>query len=236
MPKKGLAGVGKKFYNEKMSKATAKVAHTKESSGSDKESDITSTGPEEAIEINKPELVDEPAVDAKTDRKPPMTMHEFGIHSEKLARPKDEGRGFKKQLSLGQFITSMMLIMVVGLGFIGGMYYLVNQDYLFKGPKYQNPVTTEPVSLYLDVGQPETDSLSTSSTTIVSGKTIPSATVAIISQSQNVILSANEVGEFSKILPLDKGLNVIQVSAFDERGNSKNEILKIYYTDETIDQ
>lgn len=173
---------------------------------------------------------EDPAANEVVREKQSMTMDEF--ESEKIKKPKSERKGLMTELSFGHFVSSMVLILVSGLIFLGGVYYLINKDSLFKGPKYLGPVTMAPISLYLEVSSPETDLFVSSSTVVVSGKTIPEATVAIVSQSNDLIFSANEVGEFSKVFSLEKGLNKIMISSYDNKGNLKSENVDVYYGEE----
>lgn len=189
--------------------------------------------------MGKPPVDIEKRTESKLDlehiQKESLKMEEFHFESEQLPRP-ESAKGIKKVLTSGQFLSSMMTVLAVGLAFLGVLYYLVNQDYLFRGPKYQDPVTTAPISLYLELTSPDDDSYSTSNTIVVSGKTIPEATVAMISQSDNEVLSANEIGEFSKVFPLDKGLNLITVTSYDNKGNAKSVTIHVYYSSEEIEK
>lgn len=188
-----------------------------------------------ADEVSNPPKKDSQEITAD---KPSKTLHmdEFSFEGEKITKPTEQVKGFGKVLSGSQFVISMVLVLVTGLIFLGGIYYFVNQDFLFKGPKYKDPVTTAPISLYLEVGAPETDSLSQANTVIVSGKTIPDAVVAIISPSENIIFSANGLGEFSKIFPLTAGLNPISIYVYDNKGNSKTENISVYYTSDPVEK
>lgn len=178
-------------------------------------------------------IVDEPK---KTENSNSLKMSDFRFENEKIKKPKSSGTGLRKELSGGQFLGSLIGLLIIGLIFFGGLYYMVNKDYLFKGPKYHDPVTTPPISLYLEVGAPENGVVVLSNTVVVSGKTIPDAVVAILSPGHNEILSANVLGEFSKVFPLDAGLNPIQITVFDNKGNSKSEIVEVYYSNEPIEK
>lgn len=202
-----------------MSDKSAKILDQNNESFPDIESD------EAKIPEVKPEI-----------EKQSLKMNEFKFAGEKIRKPESEKRGVHRELEFGQFVGWMMAILILGLIFLGGLYFFVNADTLLNGAKYQNPVTTEPISLYLEVGTPENDTLSSASTIVVSGKTIPDGVVAIVGPSHDEIFSANALGEFSKVFGLDKGQNPIMISAFDNKGNSKTEMVNVYFTTDEVDK
>lgn len=123
----------------------------------------------------------------------------------------------------------------MGLSFIFGLYYYLN---------IQNPPTTfstklgeltkAPKSLRLDLDQPDDDLLSLDESIIVSGKTSPNAEVLISSNFDDFVIKSNSDGNFSTILHLDEGVNLITLAVFDQNGDSRTKARTVYYSKEKI--
>lgn len=133
-----------------------------------------------------------------------------------------------KILSKKTFIISHIIILLSALFFFGGLYYILYQDKFQSLPINYNPVTREPVSLFLDIANPEDEILVYDSNLIVSGKTGPNFSVIISGINTDSGLQSGKDGEFSKVLSLDPGANIILVTAFDPEGNSKSIARSVY--------
>jgi hypothetical protein len=137
-------------------------------------------------------------------------------------------------LSTKTFIISHTIIFLSGLIFFGGLYYILYQE-KFQPPQADyNPVTKEPVSLFLEVTAPEDEGLVYEDNIIISGKTGPDATVIISGQETDAGLQASKQGEFNKVFQLSPGPNIVEITAFDSEGNSKTVTRSIYYSKEKI--
>lgn len=140
-----------------------------------------------------------------------------------------------KKLSHKSFIISQVLILTLGLTFLGGLYYILNvQSPQPKNAFLAGPVTTAPKSLRLDLDQPDQDSLSYSSSIVVSGKTGPGSTVLISTETQDLVIKVNSDGSFSTVLNLDEGVNNITTVVFDATGESRSAERSVYYSKEKI--
>jgi len=140
-----------------------------------------------------------------------------------------------KKLSAGQFILSHFLILIVGLIFLSGLYYILNIQYQKSSNPFLNgPVTTTPKTLRLDLDHPDDDSLTYSSSIIVSGKTAPLKDVLIFTDSQNLVITSKKDGSFSTILDLDEGVNRIVAAVFDATGDTRSVERSVYYSREKI--
>lgn len=140
-----------------------------------------------------------------------------------------------KKLSTKQFVVSHILILVAGLSFIFGLYYILNLQYPQNlKPFEKGPVTSAPKTLRLEVEQPDHDVLSLESSVIVSGKTAPLTEVLIFSDSQNLVLKSDSKGSFSTVFNLDEGINHIRVEVFDATGDKKSDERIVYYSKEKI--
>jgi len=139
-----------------------------------------------------------------------------------------------RHLSTKVFVISNLLILIIGLIFIYGLYYFVNLDTLKNASNEYNPVTQEPISFNLTVSTPEDNTLSFDKNIVVSGKTSPDTTVII---SVNDSISGFGTGikeDFSKIINLTAGKNIINITAFDPQGNTKTEIRSVFYSEEKL--
>lgn len=166
----------------------------------------------------------------KEESKPEEKRLVLSQEKEKLPNSNSQ----KHSLSFSQFLLSQILILILGLAFLGGLYYILNPDSFKKIDKYGGPVTTAPISLYLEVNNPEDDSLVFDQSIIVSGKTTANATVVLSSSDFDLAMEANSFGEFSKVFPLSIGVNSIQITVFDSAGNSKSTVRNVYYSEEKI--
>lgn len=140
-----------------------------------------------------------------------------------------------KKLSTEHFILSHILILVAGLIFLGGLYYVLNiQDQKPKGLFVNGPVTTLPKSLRLDLDQPDQDSLSYSPSIIVSGKTGPGNEILISTDTSDLVIESKPDGSFSTVLGLGEGVNNITATVFDSTGDSRSAQRSVYYSKEKL--
>lgn len=141
----------------------------------------------------------------------------------------------KKKLSSKQFFVSQFLILIFGLIFLGGLYYILNIQYQ-KGdnPFLNGPVTTIPKTLKLTLDNPPDESLSFQSQVVVSGQTSPQKEVLIFTNTQDMVVLSKKDGSFSTNLNLDEGVNRLVVAVFDNNGEPKSEERTIYYSKEKL--
>lgn len=141
-----------------------------------------------------------------------------------------------KELSTPTFIITQILILIVSLAFFGGLYYLLNIQY--QKPKSQllqgGPVTTKPLSLALEVDQPEDNSLVFQSSIVISGTTSANSTVLISNDMQDVVVTPKFNGSYSTVINLKEGVNQISVYAFDKTGDQRSKSLTVFYSKEKI--
>lgn len=134
-----------------------------------------------------------------------------------------------KVLSTQTFILSHLTLLILALAFFGGLYYILYPEKFSKAIEQYNPVTKEPVSLFLEITSPEDDILVNDGNLIVSGKTGPEATIIISNNQNDTGLEASKDGQFSKVFPLTPGANILQITAFDSEGNSRSVTKSVYY-------
>lgn len=140
-----------------------------------------------------------------------------------------------KKLSAKQFILSQVLILVIGLIFSAGLYYILNIQYQKPQNLFLNgPVTTPPKTLRLDLDQPADDLLTFQSSIIVSGQTAPGVNVLISTDTDDLVIKSKTDGSFSTVLNLDEGVNRIMAVVFDPIGDSRSSERTVYYSKEKI--
>lgn len=140
-----------------------------------------------------------------------------------------------KKLSTQQFILSHLFILIIGLTFLFGLYYILNIQYRKLDNPFQNgPITTLPKTLRLDLDYPDDMSLSFQSSTLVSGQTSPQSEILIFTDSQDIVINSKKDGSFSTLINLDEGENKITAVVFDPTGDFRKAERTVYYSKEKI--
>lgn len=137
-------------------------------------------------------------------------------------------------LSTKTFIVSHTIILLAALLFFAALYYILYQD-KFQPTLYNyNPVTREPVSLFLEIANPEDEILVHEESLLISGKTGPEFAVIISGNNSDSGLVSGKDGQFSKIFNLTPGTNILEITSFDPEGNYKSVTRSIYYSEEKL--
>lgn len=140
-----------------------------------------------------------------------------------------------KKISQKSFFLSHILILMIGLIFLFGLYYILNIQYKSSSDPFSNgPVTSKPKSFTLNLDQPADESLVFTSTILVSGKGGPNMEVLISTDSQDLVIEAKADGTFSQTLNLDEGVNNLKVVAFDSTGDTREADRLVYYSKEKL--
>lgn len=128
------------------------------------------------------------------------------------------------------------IAIVLGLSLIVGVWFYlqkepnVNNSYLGNN----NPVTSEPVSLTLDLGSPDDNQLVFNNDLLIQGTTLPHAIVIVSTNKNDIVVESGDNGDFSADLKLLPGVNQFSVTAFDDSGNTKIEKRTVYYSTEKL--
>ncbi len=93
-----------------------------------------------------------------------------------------------------------------------------------------SPTPMPASNLSLSISSPDDESLNTTGSITLAGKTSPQASVAIVSDLEEQIVTTDSAGNFTVTLNLEGGYNTITVSAFDAAGNSATQTLYVTYT------
>lgn len=144
------------------------------------------------------------------------------------------------ELGVGKNLSTKIFVLVMGILLVGGLfattafYFVVNPPMDKTSAELSgSPVTSEPVSLILNLSSPDDNLMVSSPDLLVSGKTSPGATVLLSANNSDQILDTNK-GDFSATVKLTTGVNEFQIAAFDDLGNSKEEQRTVYYSKEKL--
>lgn len=140
-----------------------------------------------------------------------------------------------EKLTTKQFVLSQLVILVLGLVFLGGLYYILNIQYSLPKDRFlAGPVTTAPRTLRVDLDEPDDNALVFTSRINVSGTTSPNLDVLVTTGSADVVVSSDAKGKFSTSTTLDEGPSKIRVVVFDATGESRTAERNVYYSREKI--
>lgn len=87
----------------------------------------------------------------------------------------------------------------------------------------------EETALFLEVTQPQDDTQVSTSSILVTGKTIPNAVVSVSVDDKLEMANVDQNGDFSVTVDLEEGPNFIEVIASDQQGNEKSMSIAIIY-------
>ncbi len=97
------------------------------------------------------------------------------------------------------------------------------------------PTTSDTsTAISLSLTTPADESLVNSNKVTVSGKTLAGATIVIIDEDNQQIITADDQGNFSKEVNLIAGYNEIRITAYDKNGNKAEQSVVVTYTSAKI--
>lgn len=92
------------------------------------------------------------------------------------------------------------------------------------------PAGSASTGMTLSLSSPEDETLSNNNKVTVSGKTSAGAVVALIFETGEKIIQADNTGSFSTEIALEGGYNFISVTAYDAAGNTASDNVVVTYT------
>ncbi|MBI2022569.1 hypothetical protein HYS97_01830 [Candidatus Daviesbacteria bacterium] len=158
---------------------------------------------------------------------------------EKTPIPKENTSSFiEKEISTQTFIISHTMLFIISLVFLGGLYFILNQDFRDSVIKNYQPVTRRPTSINLSLKNPEDEILTHDKNLVITGSTIPMAALIIsnLSDDKNFGFEADKNGDFTQIIELSPLLNELSVTAFDNDGSSKTETRTVFFSEEELEE
>lgn len=116
----------------------------------------------------------------------------------------------------------------------GLMLLVILATLLVAGCQEATPVPPSPPppepppsqGFFLEVAEPQDETVVNTSPILVSGSTSPEAEVSV----NGTLIDVNEQGDFAAMVELEEGPNVIEVIATDYEGNEESCILAVIYT------
>ncbi len=139
----------------------------------------------------------------------------------------------KQERVILSFIMVLIGLLVAGVAF-----------YLYQGTKtipasniktvtVATPSPTpEASSIYLSLDNPADESVTQNKTVTISGKTTPNATIVVLTDSAQEVVTPTAEGSFTTTLTLSDGENLIRVIAFASDGESASAQRMVTYSTE----
>lgn len=130
------------------------------------------------------------------------------------------------------FIIFMIVILSLGIGFSIALHFFVKIPVI--PAIYQGPVTTKPISLFLNLSSPDNNKLVFEESLLVQGQTIPHALVLLSLENEDKIIDVDNMGNFSITIKLSSDVNQFTAAVFDNLGNSKKEERIVYFSKDKL--
>jgi len=131
------------------------------------------------------------------------------------------------------FKPLIMLAVLIILAVSGGAVYYITSAKSPKSGKMTDIVgtpTLTPVPIFLTLNSPIDGDSALNGEILVSGKTLPGATIAIYTANDEVLVDVNEEGAFEETIILEPGASTLTVTAFDTNGEEKSVSVDINQT------
>nr|MBI5455882.1 hypothetical protein [Candidatus Levybacteria bacterium] len=123
----------------------------------------------------------------------------------------------KQERVILSFIMVVIGLLVAGVGFYFYQTTKIvstNSSALIKPTPTETPKST----IFLSINTPTNEEVVSSKTLIVSGKTIPEATVVIVTNSDQLVIKPSSQGDFSTTITLGNDQNLIRIHALSPNG------------------
>lgn len=130
------------------------------------------------------------------------------------------------------------IMVLVGLLVAGVAFYLYQGTKTIPASKLKTVTVVSPTpsaspsGVYLNIDSPQDESVVDNKVLTVSGKTIPGATVVILTSSSKQVVQPSQAGDFSTTINLDDGTNLLQVTSFGTDGLSTTVVKTVTYSTE----
>src|SRR3990172_3145658 len=124
----------------------------------------------------------------------------------------------KQERVVLSFIMVLIGLLVAGVAF----YFYQTTKVIPDKSNTSNvisPTATLKPTIFLSLSQPGNESVVSSKTLKISGKTEPGATVVIITDSDQLVLEPSSQGDFSTTIIISNGQNLINIRAISKNGD-----------------
>ncbi len=138
-----------------------------------------------------------------------------------------------------KFILSVIAILI-GLLAAGGIFYVYQMMRVVPNKtktiamKHVIPTPTPDLNNFLTVDNPADESVTSSKTLSISGKTVSSATVLVDSDSNDEVATPASNGNFTLTIPLDDGTSLIHITAIFKNGDEKQITRTVTFSSESF--
>lgn len=142
----------------------------------------------------------------------------------------------KKELVVAILVGVILGFTITGLFWIkrkGKISFPSNEEAVQEETPKEEPTNTPtPIekTVSLEIEEPENEIISQVEKLTIKGKSIPEATIVIIWEEGEDILVADDDGKFETQITLIGGENIIDISAYDDEGNSTSKTLTATYS------
>ena len=153
---------------------------------------------------------------------------------------------FKQSFMRKEFVVAIFLGLIVGLliviGIVVARQAFEKREAGSEGTANESlPVSTSlstasptatltPAKHFVTIDQPEDNSVFSSSELMISAKTTPLSTIAIVSEKNEYFASADEAGLFSQKVELITGVNEIKIASLAPNEEQAEIILTVVFT------
>lgn len=134
-------------------------------------------------------------------------------------------------------IFTSLFILIIGIGFALGGFYLYQQSKVVKPSKIkkiniENPTPIPSSSVFITITNPADEEVSNNRTLKISGTTVPSARIVVLTPTTQEAGIAAGDGKFSTEINLDDGENIIEISAIATNGETAKIKRTVIYSTE----
>lgn len=143
----------------------------------------------------------------------------------------------RSEMKAERIILSLIAIFV-GLLVAGGAFYIYQMTKQIPEDKADtitiksHPTPTPRSTNFLSIDSPKDESLATSKTVTISGKTVPNSTIIVSTESSDEVVKPASTGSFSLTQTIDNDVNVISITAIFPDGTEQTVTRTVSYTTE----
>lgn len=133
-----------------------------------------------------------------------------------------------------KLILSFVAILI-GLAVAGAAFFLYQNTTKKSQPEIVRKISPTPLpvsSFYLSITDPKDQSVASSKTIKISGKTSPTATVIVFTSGDQQVIQPTKLGDFNTTIQITEGLNLIKITAIEKDGETQTVERMVGYSTE----
>ncbi|MBI4137322.1 hypothetical protein HY469_04635 [Candidatus Roizmanbacteria bacterium] len=131
--------------------------------------------------------------------------------------------------------TAKPLLLMIGIGLLiaaAVIAYLMMPKQQDTAPVVVAPMEEPEEEISLTLESPADDALAVEDEVLVRGTTTPGATIAVFTETDEIIVESDENGHFETTVQLVQGINTLTVTAYSSEGQEKSITRTIVYDEE----